>query len=317
MSEPAARAWLRWLERAAALAVLVFLSVYLVANWRRVAEYDWALDLPRLLASVAVHVLVYSGMVLLWRHVLVRMGGRLSAVDAHRVWYLSNLGRYVPGKVMQLAGLAYMVRAKGMSALLGIGSALVAQAFVLGTAALVAALALPEAANGGRLHVAGAVAATAILLTLLTPLFEWTLGLALRATGRGSRTPHVPWTERVALAAGYTGLWLAMGFAFWLFLTSVTRVEPDAVWALIGIHAAGYVAGYLAFFVPGGLGVREGVYALLLALYIPPGVAVAAAILVRVWSTLAELLVAGALLLRWGTADLRAGPAPSPGTDHE
>lgn len=315
MNKAGDRPWLRWLERAAALAVLAFLTAYLIGNWRRVAEYDWTLDLPRLLASVALHVLVYSGMVLLWRHVLIRMGGRLSGVDAHRVWYLSNLGRYVPGKVMQLAGLAYMVRAKGMSALLGIGSALVAQAFVLGTAALVAALALPEAANGGALYVAGAIAAVAILLALLTPLFDGALHLALRATGREPVVPRVPWSERVALAAGYTALWLTMGFAFWLFLTSVTRVEPDAVWALIGIHAAGYVAGYLAFFVPGGLGVREGVYALFLGLYIPPGVAVAAAILVRVWSTLAELLVAGALLVRWGTADLRAGLVPSRETD--
>ncbi len=313
----AGRTWLRWLERVAGLAVIAFLAAYLVTHWRRVAEYDWTLDPPRLVASVLLHALVYSGMVLLWRHVLGRIGGRLTVVDAHRVWYLSNLGRYVPGKVLQLAGLAYMVRSKGISAVHGVTSALVAQAFVLGAAALVAALALPDAADGaGGLYLLGGVAAAAILAVLLTPLFDPLLRLALRWSGRDGESAGLPWTERVALAAGYTGLWILMGVAFWLFLTSVTRVEPDALPALVGIHAAGYVAGYLAFFTPGGLGVREGVFALFLGLYIPPSVAVAAAILARIWSTVAELLVAGALLARWGTADLRAGAASIPGNDH-
>jgi uncharacterized membrane protein YbhN (UPF0104 family) len=84
---------------------------------------------------------------------------------------------------------------------------------------------------------------------------------------------------------------------------------------MIGISAAGYVGGYLAVFVPGGLGVREGLYALLLTAYVPPPMAVAIAILCRLWLTACELLPVSLLVGRYGFADLRAGgsdPSPRP-----
>lgn len=317
MTEPGGRHWLRWLERTAGLAVAGFLAWYLITNWRRVAEYDWTVDWPRLLASAALLALAYSGYVGLWRHVLARMGSALSMVDAHRVWYLANMGRYVPGKVVQTVGLAYMVRAKGGSPVAAIASAAVAQTFVVATGGAVAALALPETANGGRgLYVAGAAFAAAVLVVLLTPAFDALLRLALRLARRPELYVPVPWTERAGLAAGYFTLTVVTGLAFWLFLTSVAPVEADAVWALIGVYAAGYVAGWLAFFVPGGLGVREGVYALLLALYIPPTAAVAAAVLARIWSTAVEVVVVAILLALYGAADLRASTVPSTGHAH-
>jgi uncharacterized membrane protein YbhN (UPF0104 family) len=80
----------------------------------------------------------------------------------------------------------------------------------------------------------------------------------------------------------------------------------------MGICAAGYLAGWVAVFVPGGLGVREGVYALLLAEVVPGPVAAAVAILSRLWLTAVELLVAILLALRYGLRDLRASTAAEP-----
>ena len=64
-------------------------------------------------------------------------------------------------------------------------------------------------------------------------------------------------------------------------------------------------------FVPGGLGVREGVYALLLAELLPGPVAAAVAILSRLWLTALELLVALFLALRYGLRDLRVSTVPT------
>ncbi|MGH7563721.1 MAG: hypothetical protein ACREK5_04780 [Gemmatimonadota bacterium] len=70
----------------------------------------------------------------------------------------------------------------------------------------------------------------------------------------------------------------------------------------------------MAVFVPGGLGVREGVYALLLAEVLPGPLAAAVAILSRVWLTAVEVLVAGLLALRYGLRDLRASTVSAPET---
>lgn len=303
------RRWLVWLERLAAAIVVAFLVGYLARNWSQVQAHDWSVDWLRMTLSFGLLGVVYSGFVLLWRQVLDVLGARLSAVDAHRIWYLSNLGRYVPGRVVQLAGTAYMARAKGVSPALAVASTIVAQAFVIGGGFVAAALLLPEAAAGtGPWRTAGLVAAVGFLVVMLTPLFGILRRMAARVLGREEWDTEVPWTVRLALTAGYVAAWFALGGAFVLFLTSLTPVPAAAYAPVAGIFAAGYLAGFLAVFVPGGLGVREGVHALLLALYIPSSIAVAVAIAARIWSTAVEIIVSGALVARYGVADLRAAP---------
>jgi len=303
---------LRWLERAAAVLVGGFLLWVLVRNWQQVAGYPWSIDAPRLVLASACVALAYSGFALTWRRVLADFGGSLSIPDAHRVWFLGNLGRYVPGKVLQLAGTAYLARAKGVSPVVTVGASLVAQLFVLGGGAVVAALALPDLADQAApaLRPAGIVFAAAFVAVALTPLFGALHRLALRLVRRPDLHAPIGIGERFVVLVASTA-WMALfGLAFYLFVTATTAAPRDAALPLIGISAGGYLAGYLAVFVPGGLGVREGVYALLLAFYIPASIAVAVAILARLWLTLLELAVVALLVARYGTADLRAPTEP-------
>lgn len=304
----------RWAERGAALAVVGFLGAYLIRHWNQVAAYPWAISwLDLLLASAAV-VAAYTGFVLLWRRVLLRLGARLTVADAHRIWYLGNLGRYIPGKIAQLAGTAYLARARGVSAFDAVGASLVAQLFVLSGGLLVAALALPGAAVASipALRPAGLAAAAGLALVVFTPLFGRLHHLARRLARQPGETVSLPFGERAGLLAGSTAAQLVFSLAFGGFVISTTPLGWGTLWPLAGICAAGYLAGYLAVFVPGGLGVREGVYALLLAFYLPPSVAVAVAILSRLWLTVCELVVVAGLLARYGVADLRAGGPSSP-----
>lgn len=317
MSGEGGRRWLRWVERGVALLVVGFLAAYLIRNWSQVQAYDWSIDWGRLAIAAALHGVVYSGYVLLWRHVLGALGARLSIPDAHRIWYLANLGRYVPGKVLQLAGTAYLARSKGVSPVLAVASTIVSQMFVVATAFAVAAATLPEVA--GRiawLQPVALVCAGGLLLVLLTPAFDRLYYVALRLSGRSEYHVEVAWSTRLALTIGYAALWIAFGFAFWLFVGAVAHLEAGALWPLVGTWAIGYLAGWIVVFVPGGLGVREGVYAALLALYIPTTIAVATSVLARVWSTTVELAVVGGLLARFGLTDLRAGVSPEPRDAH-
>ena len=61
---------------------------------------------------------------------------------------------------------------------------------------------------------------------------------------------------------------------------------------LAGVFAAGYVVGYLALIAPGGIVIREGAIAGLLAALTPMslGVAAALAAMTRIWIVLSELL---------------------------
>lgn len=301
------RSWLRALEWAVGLLVLAAIGRYLAREWDRLAARSWEVDWVLLALGSALVIVAYSGFVLLWRNLIVRLGGRLSAADAHRVWYFGNLARYVPGKVLQLVGAAYLARAKGVRPLLTVGSFVVAQLFVIAAGLAVTLATLPGAAfpvPGGA--AAGLAVAVVLALLLLTPLFDRAHRLALGLAGREDAYAKVPVGTRVALLAGYLATWVVFGLGFGLFVGAVAEPPAGSQATLVGICAAGYLAGWAAVFVPGGLGVREGVYALLLAEVLPGPLAAAVAILSRLWLTGVELLVAALLALRYGFRDLRA-----------
>ncbi len=94
--------------------------------------------------------------------------------------------------------------------------------------------------------------------------------------------------------------WLMFGAAFWLFVIAVTGNRTLNPFFLAGAYAVAYVLGFLAFFVPGGLGVREGLLSVLLSTAMPMGVSLLIAFLLRLLVTLIELICVSVLFFRKG-----------------
>jgi len=86
--------------------------------------------------------------------------------------------------------------------------------------------------------------------------------------------------------------WVLQGGAFWI----LARALGLELTILEGAPAypAAYVLGYVAVFAPAGLGVREVTLVLFLEPVLGAGAA-ALAVVARLWTTLLELLLAGAL----------------------
>jgi uncharacterized membrane protein YbhN (UPF0104 family) len=91
--------------------------------------------------------------------------------------------------------------------------------------------------------------------------------------------------------------WAGTGTAFFLFLRSFVDVPLGLLPALTAMNALAFIAGYVAFFAPGGLGFREAALTLLLGSLMPPAVAASLAVAARLWAITAEVLPALALLL--------------------
>ena len=240
MSLEGRRPWLRALEWAVALVVLAAIARYLAREWDALASRPWQVDWAILTLGSGLVVLAYSGFVLLWRHLVSRLGGRLSAADAHRIWYFGNLARYVPGRVLQLAGTAYLARAKGVSSVLTVGSMVVAQLFVIAAGLVLTLVALPGPEfplPGGS--TAGLAVAGGLALLLLTPLFDRTHRFGLRLAGRGEAHVRVPVRARFGLLLGYLVAWIVFGLGFALFVRAVADPAPGSTVTLVGICTAG------------------------------------------------------------------------------
>jgi len=241
--------------------------------------------------------------------VLVRaLGSELSYTDGIRIWMITNLGRYVPGKIWQLSGLAVYMRQRSQAGGIALVAALAFQVLVLATGAGLGLAVVGAWLANGRLFVSAAAIglSTVGLGVLLRPdviqrLAAW---VSVRV---GEVVPPSARLGRGVLLKGSASLvvcWATYGFGLWCLWRGVGAVGgPDPLlWT--GMFAAAYVVGYLALFAPGGIIVREGVLvALLVEVAVVSGpTAAGVAIAARLLAVTSELVAVG---VAWGLSSSR------------
>ena len=207
--------------------------------------------------------------------------------------------------------MTYLATREGVDPAVGSSAAILAQIFQLGAAVLVAAVALAVTSPGATVLPGGTwtlVAVIVLLLVILTPrLLPWLLERVFRLTGREK-------TLR-AIGSGFGATWLILHVPAWIvysvafgFLWGSFEPLPTVDWLVAGgAFASAYVLGYVALFAPAGIGVREGVLAILLAPAVGAPQAAILAILARFWITAAELLPLVGLGISRAIQRLRGG----------
>ena len=130
---------------------------------------------------------------------------------------------------------------------------------------------------------------------ILERFLNWTMAKLHRPALRVTLT----WGQIWVLLLRYLVVWLAMGLSFAALARALTPYPLDVVPYLVASWAAAYVIGYLSLLTPSGLGVREGILALLLTEVFAAPLPTVIAIVARLWMVLAELLGAGVALVLW------------------
>lgn len=289
-----------------ALAVALTWLILRAAGFRlaeSAASIDWTLlrpDIPVLLLSGGALFAAFALQARLWAWLLTHFGGPpLPLAVATAMILVANMGRYIPGKIAQLAGLALLAKREGVSGVQAGVAAVTGQVLNLLAAALVGGWA--AWATGLISEGIGLAAGLAVVLGVAVlvgvggaeKLLRWLLR-------RGGHDAEVALPGRGVLGlclAGYVAGWAAYGLAFyWLARGSGLDIPlATAVTAFSGAYFVGYIS-----LVPGGIGVREGGLSLLLAPVLGPQAGLVLAGLQRVWITVGELLgaVGGAVLLK-------------------
>ena len=295
------RRWLRLARWVVGLAILWFAGRSLLRNWHELEAQPlaWRVDPVRIILAALVVWAMYALLVTAWRLLLTGWGERLDGWTAARIWTVSNLGKYLPGKVWAIAGMALMARQAGVSPAAATGSAVILQAVSIGSGAAVAAFtgaaALERARPGATaalwLLLAGAVGGVALLFW--PPVLRRLLRVAApEAEGRGAP----PLTAILYGVAANILAWVGYGLALWLLARGLLPGAGLELRAAIAVFTASYLAGFLALIAPGGLGVREGLFILMLQGPLGIAAATALALASRVLLTLTELGAAAPFL---------------------
>lgn len=268
----------------------------LARQWDELARQPvlWAIRPGYLVMAGIVALATYLVLIDSWRRVLAGYDHALPFPAAARIWILSNFGKYLPGKLWIIAGMAVMAREEGVRPAAAVTSAVIMQALALASGAAVGAFApgaLRALGPWGGWAAAGVAVASFLGLAFLLSARALKLAQGLLPSGAPTLEP----VKGRALLIGLAGnilAWLGYGVATrWLSAGLFAGAELPLL-AASGAFAVSYLAGLLALVVPGGIGVRETIFVVLLRPFTGFPAAVALAIASRLLMTLVELSLA-------------------------
>ena len=292
---------IRVLQWVLGIAIMALAVRSLAKNWDelRAQPLHWSIEPGWILLSALVVWLMYALLIAAWRRMLQGWGRGLDAWSAARIWTVSSLGKYLPGKVWAVAGMAVMAQRAGIGAGPATGSAVILQVLAIGTGAAIVALTgwgtlravYPGAEVGLVVLLAAAVASVGLLFW---PALTDQL-LRLAAPDAGPVRPPVG-AVLFGIVANSVA-WVGYGGALWLLARGLLPQTGLGLPPAIAVFTASYLAGFLALFAPGGIGVREGLFILMLQGPIGIGAATALAVASRLLLTVTELGAAAPFLL--------------------
>lgn len=289
-----AKGWFRLAQAIAGLLIILFAVRALIRNWGELRSQSlaWQVRPGFLLLSLALTWLMYLLLIYGWRSLLRDWGQRLEGWSAARIWIVSSLGKYVPGKLWAVAGMAVLSQRAGVAPWAATGAAVVMQVLAIGTGAAVAGVAGAEVLESAKPGVQTALAllvaaAIAMVGLLLWPAF---LRRLLRLLAPQAIQDRQPTGRGIAIGiATNIAAWLGYGLSLWILAQGLLPASGLGLRLAIAVFAASYLAGFLALFAPGGIGVREGLFILLLQGPLGVGAATSLAVASRLLLTVAEL----------------------------
>lgn len=278
----------------AGLVIVAFLAVAVIGGWNRVASYRWQLDVGFLALAV---VCVGSWMTLTgfgYVMILERLADqRLPRARLVSIWSRSWLARYVPGNVMMVAGRVVLGREVGISGRVSLAASVYEQVFILGAAAIASVAVLLDVGDLGQGPWLWLLAALPLGMVVLHPrLFKPLSNAILRRFRREPLEVFLSFREVAQMLALYALAQGVAGIGVWAVVRAFAGPQAGGPLLVGAGFLLSSVIATLAFIFPSGLGVREGIFALVLARHLPGSVAIASATLVRLALTLGELAFA-------------------------
>ncbi len=282
------------IKRIAQVALIVvifyFLARNLYVNWNKIAQYDWHIN---------YYFLVFSGLLSIgggfllalgWNLILRVLGGRLTYKRALKIFFITDLAKYIPGKVWTMVGKVYMCKEEGIPVAVTSASVVIQPLIQVISGLLIFLLSLPFWTKTSdfmnNLYFFFPLIPVGLLL-LHPAIMTKPLNFVLRKLKQKPIELKIKYRDILLILLLWCGLWILTGITYYFLIISVHPFPLSNLPVTIGIFA---IAGVSQFLTPSGIGVLEGMLTVLLGLYFPLPVAILIALLARVWKTVSELV---------------------------
>jgi hypothetical protein len=227
-----------------------------------------------------------------WRALLAALGSPMPTRLSLHVFFVGQIGKYLPGNVWAVAAQAELARDRGVPRSRIVTAGLIFLGVLTATGLLVAAAVLPFASPDVLRTYGWALLALPVgVVALAPPVLDRLVRTALKTLRRP--LPEAPLDGRQVLAA--VGWALVMWAFYGIHLVPLVLAQPhDQGHHLLLVSTGGYAlawtAGFLFVVAPAGAGVREAILVLALAGIAKQPEATAVALLSRGVQTLGDVV---------------------------
>ena len=290
----------RWLKTTLRVAFLVIAVVVIVLTVRRQgAGLGAAVARTGIAASVGSLAAALVGLfasAMVWRSLLSDLGSRLPMRTALHVFFLGQLGKYLPGSVFAVAAQMELGRSQGVSRSRVGTASLMFMGVLVAAGLLVASVALPLTSPDALRHYFWVLAVLPVgLVCLAPPVLTRLVATMLRVLRREPLERPLSWGGIGTSVAWALAMWAAYGVHVLLLLLPQHRTGSASLPLLaLGGYALAWTVGFLFLLAPAGALLRETVLVLSLAPVLHGAAATAVAVVSRGVMTLGDLLWGGA-----------------------
>lgn len=279
------------------LAVLGFLGWKILAGWENISTLKWNFGFNDILLILFFLPLPFFFNVFAWHLVTLSQGEKISFSKNFEAWMFSNFARYLPGGIWQYPSRVFLLSKAGVSKESAVKCLILESLFVVFTGLLIVFLVFPT----GQLNVSLKTVEYMLLSILSITLFflliksqkfmnfvSWIFAKANRPAAFSHTQISLKWVPVLVLA--YFLAFLFPSVILFLLTKEVATLSISSIYVFIGAYAASWLLGYVAFFAPAGIGVREAALAGFLSLYMPFSVSAVVVIGLRVALFVSEAL---------------------------
>ncbi len=286
-----------WRAVAGATFAVVAIGLASYAIYRERGSFASALrsiGAGSIVASFACGLVGVAATFPVWREVLEGLGVDMPWVPGARVFFISQLGKYVPGSVWPVIMQMEAGRARGASRRTMLAANLITLAVSCAIGLLIACIFLPAYDSHVLARYWWVLLAIPFLLALLHP--RALPGLLDRLFSLVHRPPLNEQLEvRASAKASCWSVvsWAALGLQLGILANGVGHRGLSTFLLCIGAMALAVPLGILFIPAPAGAGIRDVVLVLVLTVVVTSGQALAVVVASRVLLILCDLLLAG------------------------
>ncbi|MGQ9707255.1 MAG: lysylphosphatidylglycerol synthase domain-containing protein [bacterium] len=296
---PLAPKRLNWLRYTIGIAIVILSFYFLINRLLR----DWQqIPFSRLHFNPVLLILSYIILLFLhfpfggygWKLILLGFGKKLPLMRSTAIITLTQLGKYVPGKVWFTLGRMSFAKRDGIPEAITMTSVVIETGFLLLAAIFLFAIAiilLPRSVVPRAAYCSFLLAPCTLIITyppilnrILKPLLKWF-----------KQPPFVlqlSYTQLLLILCVYLLDWLVQGIGCFILINSFYPLPLSRLPILLGGYSISWILGFIILIAPAGLGIREGIYTFILKLVMPQPIAIMSALITRIWMSTAEVAMA-------------------------